>query len=740
MSLRSGLFWIVSVLACGQLHAADEFISLPSGLTQTLTLQTDNSYSVRIGISLAEGVNFEDLHLRLFEVQFKDRRSEDLITQFQAALVAGTETLGPALTVQVPADATRILPGNYSLTLHMTSTKAPPAAKKEEATKAKSAVKMQSLVLALTKPAPSLSVGPAVYIERTAWFPSEHIAGFDIPTEIIQGTLRLTEESNVARLSNVTLTVDKDQKQAARLVDGRITLPADPPSLSAGETHEYPVSVDGDFPPGTYTGKINIRSPDLASATSVNYEVRSRRSAGWLIVLAIVGAGLGFLVRVYLKGKRDRNDAKIGASNAIGRLAQAFDRIEEPDARTAINGARDRLNAVIASGKSADIVTETAAALSALQKTEADFNKSLEVFQPKLGQLTTFLDKGWDLPPAVRADFDLVCAKRALIAAALARYNVTEADKQLSDTLRGPLLDAVKASIKWRTGLAGYVASLDARPPALSDDNLQTLRVLAEGIRARLAVDPYPVQTDVANAESHLTQTYGSYQSIKEVVAGLPAASAAFLSQARESFKRAGPAQNEWDAVAESTKALMANVTAEPGNFTTRTPELVQLLSAQRGAWRTLLGQLVMPGKMSEIDPLLEERSWKVVIDKAASHGVLVTQTQLDGVPQQPTMTPDAKLPSADLGQFPGTGAVEPKDRRPPIALTGDEHERIALRSSSNWAEAFQTVVVASLFVAGVYALNQDTWVGTWKEMLTIFLLAFGVDLTADGVVNTLKR
>jgi hypothetical protein len=36
--------------------------------------------------------------------------------------------------------------------------------------------------------------------------------------------------------------------------------------------------------------------------------------------------------------------------------------------------------------------------------------------------------------------------------------------------------------------------------------------------------------------------------------------------------------------------------------------------------------------------------------------------------------------------------------------------------------------------------MNVDAWMGTWKEITTLFLLAFGVDLTAAGVVAALKR
>ena len=74
------------------------------------------------------------------------------------------------------------------------------------------------------------------------------------------------------------------------------------------------------------------------------------------------------------------------------------------------------------------------------------------------------------------------------------------------------------------------------------------------------------------------------------------------------------------------------------------------------------------------------------------------------------------------------------------FVLTGGVEERRRLRKHSTWVELAQTSIVALLFVAGVYALNADTWIGSPKEMFSIFLLAFGADLSAEGVLALLKK
>ena len=45
-----------------------------------------------------------------------------------------------------------------------------------------------------------------------------------------------------------------------------------------------------------------------------------------------------------------------------------------------------------------------------------------------------------------------------------------------------------------------------------------------------------------------------------------------------------------------------------------------------------------------------------------------------------------------------------------------------------------------SASVAGAYILYEETWVGTGKEMLALFMFAFGLDLTVDNVVGAFKK
>jgi hypothetical protein len=83
------------------------------------------------------------------------------------------------------------------------------------------------------------------------------------------------------------------------------------------------VAAMGELPLGSTKGKIQIRSPDLATPISVGYEVRCRREL-WIIALcAGIGALLGWLVRGWMTPKKALLAARVVASGAA-ELIQNF--------------------------------------------------------------------------------------------------------------------------------------------------------------------------------------------------------------------------------------------------------------------------------------------------------------------------------------------------------------------------------------------------------------------------------
>ncbi len=63
-----------------------------------------------------------------------------------------------------------------------------------------------------------------------------------------------------------------------------------------------------------------------------------------------------------------------------------------------------------------------------------------------------------------------------------------------------------------------------------------------------------------------------------------------------------------------------------------------------------------------------------------------------------------------------------------------------AFIAQSRATAALQSLCFGAIFIVGAYVVFGDNWVGTGKEMLAVFALAFGMDLTSDSVLAALKK
>ncbi len=719
---------IALLAAAAGAFAEDAYVTLPSGTAQTLSLQKDGSYSVRIPVVSTHDGDFAMLEFTRFDVVYKELRSAALLAAFTVTKEQATQTQDDALVITSAGD---LLPGSYVITLHV----APQGDNKGDKKKP------QSLVLTISKPVPVVTSGSGLYIERTS-------ALYGGP-EVIPGRLRLTEESRAAALSNVTLSWDIDHKPGTPVASGQLDLPSGAVHLEAGESRDYPIGLQGDFPPGTYSGKVTVRSPQLTSPLSVTFDLLSRRSPYWLIVLAVVGAALGFLVRVALKTQLETDQALINASLTLQALQRAHARIEEPDLRQRIDDQIHSLTDAQEDSTPATITGASTAATTALQGIQTEFQQRRTAFEPKLGALDTLLAKRWKLPPEPAEFLRDVARTRDAAAAALSRGNISRANELLQTAIQKPLLDAVTQGMQWRASFAAYLAAFEAQNPPLSADAQQKVHAAVASAAAQVPTDLHPSSIDVAAADTDLTRTHGAFTGGEDFLADLGRALRDFLKQAQAALTNGiGHAASDWAPVEAATRALgndlrhALQADLEEGAERQRTEG-----TALVGAWTALLKKSLPPKAFATVKESITHRSWSAAIDQAAD-SLVATAPNVSfagGVrgPARSTVLPVAEpsgfaLPLPNLGGVPEL--LEQHSSVAGFVLTGGIEERQRLRKHSAWVELAQTSIVALLFVAGVYALNADTWIGTPKEMFTIFLLAFGADLSAEGVLALLKK
>lgn len=722
MNTRCGMFALLLLIASAPAAAADEpYVTIPSGMTQTLVLQNDGSYSTRLGIIARDGgPTASQLEFKKFEVQFKDGRADELFGRFDVIPELRTDGQSDALRITAKAGPAELLPGNYVVVVRV-------APRTGDG-------KPETLAFTLSRPAASMSTGAAVHIERM-----ERLRG---EVQVVPGRIRLNEDSRAANLSGLAFSWDLDVKPDAPSASGKLVLPPSPFSLGAGQSQTYPVKLEGDFPPGKYTGKIAVRSPQLTSPVTVTFDLVSRRSPFWLIAIGFVGSVAGWVVRVYLKGKKEAADASIGASLAVQKLALAYNRIEEESVREKIAEQIAAVNEKHASGIATDITAAATAALTALQAIETDFKTDRTNFQPRIDELNKLRAHNWTLPPSLDEGLANIITAHEKVIATFRRNNLTEAGKQADDLIRGPLLSTAIACMSWRRQFADYLAALDAAHLPLGPDARKKLTAAVVGVQSQLPQDLHPTNVDVNKTVTELTATHGAFQGGKEFMTELGNGLAAFLALSQIKLAAVGPAHSSvWSAIEQKTSALQERLKLSlEGPFDASAAEVGGRLSALVSEWRTLFSsQITDKESRKTVEVLLDAGSWDEAISTAED--ILDTHDQHEAVVDiEPVVQarPAESMHSHDFGQLPQPSFLKVGAGR--IILTGGVAERTSLLKSNKGIEFLQTMTVGALFVGGLYLMNADTWIGTYKDMLAIGVLAFGVDLTTDGVLAVLRK
>lgn len=707
--------------------AEDAFVTVPSGTTQTLTLQQGGAYSTRVGVVARDaGPALGGLDFKAFEVQYKESRSPELLSRFEVVKEPATSTHGDALAINVPPAADELLPGNYVLTVQVLP-------------KARGG-KPQSLVFTLAKPAAVLSAGSAVLVERIGSWSDE-------PARTFAGRVRLTEESRVANLTGLTFATDLERKAGTPAPDGQVVVCAQTSHLAANQSIECDASLTGEFPFGTHTGKITVRSPQLAAPVAMNITVLSRRDPRWLIGLALAGAVLGYLVRVHFKRRKELAEAEITASLARQKVGIAWDRIEDPTARARIRAEIDALDSTVERRKAAEIVTAAATALTNLQAIEKDFNDRRTAFEPHVKKVDALLAKTFILPAPIQEAFAPVAARCEDLLAAFRRNNLVEADERLKRLNRENLVALVELSIAWRASFVDLLSTLDRPSTPLGDAARAKLHAAAEAARNLLPEAP-PTVADISSADAELEAAHRTFNGGRKVVDDVADGLDNFLSRAQElldTVVTTHPA--DWQAIEDLTTKVRELLDAPLDRQLDRRAETVDgRLQFLAIAWVDWLTRHVPVPQHEPIQQHLGAGRWDTAIVEAAKAikaapaddeiAFLENRSIRDAAAVALRLRAEDDFGSADLDQRPGVGPSGIGS----FALTGTEGERGRLRLTTILLEFAQTAIVGVLFVFGVYALNADTWIGTLKDMFTIFALAFAADLTADGALAALKK
>jgi hypothetical protein len=710
-----------TLLATRAAAAADPitYLQLPFGLTHTLVLEEDGASTSRIPVmSAPSGPAFESLEPpTIFDVQFRDGRSNAVANDFEAALQAADGRRDRSLLIRTRPDSAALRPGAYTVIVHV----APKNAKD----------KVQSIALVLQKPAPTLGLGSTVVIRRT-----RSLVGLAFgATE--DGELQLREDSRNANVSKVELRTVVDQTETSPTA-GALQLPPGPFSIKAGTLYRAPVSPAKPFPIGTSKGRIEVVTPDLTNVSSINYEVRTREHPGLIVLIAAFGAFFGWLVRVHLKRRQERGAASIKASTAMEALRETQNRIEDGRYRARLDTLRRNLEAASTASDPAAILLGANDATEKLKALEAELDAERTKEIEAASSIGTVLLRGWVLPSSAQTALEQARAALGGVSASLARNNIEEARVRRAVLIDTALLNLMNEALGWRVNVARYFEALAEHPPAQSDPERENLRKVAAKLAQNLPQTPNVAVTTIAAVEPELNAVHGLLFTARDSIDHLRKASAEFLEWAMDTLTPVAVSLPK-SAVERLTLLTRSIVDAFESDLSApklRLDEPRQRSRLLREGWMTLLRAHVPAADPKKVEELMSAGQWAKAVIEAATVSAKVG-TALDRRPSASVQRAIAEPPGALRSVAEGAPPDRAQDVGFPVQGTPQERKRLSEQIAS--ASFWQSVFVGVLFVVGVYLLHVDAWVGTPKEIMTLLMLAFVTDFTADSVVNALR-
>ena len=352
------------------------------------------------------------------------------------------DATGPAVTVDVSLNAA-LRPGTYQISVRL-----------DGIVDAQNTTQTQQLIV--TVPAGAVRSLGTLAIEQMVWFPGR---------AVINGTaLRLQETSRVSRLTEIAvrqLNVDAANgvSDGAKLVYASV-----PGSIAPGAIADLDGKLEGSFPLGKTTGKLEVSATQLSQPYELTFEVNTAVTKLALVVAIIIGIVIGYVVKTRATLAMALSEAKLQAADVLQHL-------QNPDYRDSkfrkmLEAALKDLEAAIVGDDPEAISNAQAAGDTAIAAAIADLNTRRTNAQAALLQFEASVSFRWSLSSEMQATL-----RSAAVACSEAQEFLDKGDVQAAASRIGKserdTLDALNDKVEaWISRMRELFSDYpDNRPP-----------------------------------------------------------------------------------------------------------------------------------------------------------------------------------------------------------------------------------------------------------------------------------
>jgi hypothetical protein len=517
-------------------------------------------------------------------------------------------------------------------------------------------------------------------------------------------------------------------------------------------TLEY--DLQGDFPLGTTTATLTLKSDQLDAPASVAMEVRTRRTPLLLIAFIAIGLVLGFLLRTVLKQQIQFDEAQQQASREIKKLRSEWDTAADEEFQAEVNNAIQRLQRVLTSTSRANADTlpdAVKAAETALTDATARLQKRTEETNTQLTQVAAAVSPNWDVPAPGSTALDTARAQLATVREVLKRGNVAKAISSLDQLARDLVTALAETTRYYRQAYNAFLLDLGevgsllvAGQKSGFDDAVKQLGKAGEDV---LAMTP---QDDIAKCHAALS-AISQANSAAASLLGVLSNSVVHTFAAMDEYLAGAalPKPREWAHANEATRTFAASLPDTLDDLQDGPERMRKGAGALRREWRSALLDQANPQTASA---LFDQGKYEEVAQLVA-RTLVAPRTQrrrggeveeVEGASEESSEVDDSVIGTPDLGWVfapapqPGVtmdgGFLYPRKTLDPVSAVEIHSFRTLLFAKSvQWG-----ISAIGLTIIG-YLLFAEKFVGTPPEMLTAFLWGFTTDIGVDSLVSAAK-
>ncbi|MEO5890323.1 MAG: hypothetical protein ABIQ31_08730, partial [Ferruginibacter sp.] len=182
-------------------------------------------------------------------------------------------------------------------------------------------------------------------------------------------------------------------------VTGKLTFEELSKGIPSGLGATFPYQLSGNFPIGTVVGTYELNAPQLANPVPFTIQIITKRGGGWIILIIAAGLVFGFLTRIYLEARIQRDKTVLDALELLQLIRE--EKHNRPDEKFGEHLDRifNDLKTSVDLRKTEDITAAVTAARTALTVQIDAIKKAQADNKTDLDNLSNFLAISWPSLP-----------------------------------------------------------------------------------------------------------------------------------------------------------------------------------------------------------------------------------------------------------------------------------------------------------------------------------------------------